>query len=514
MPAVVKPIAETTQAITRPVVMGVVELLKQYTGIKKEVEVQVFTGSNAASTPGSLQSDPNGNNVRFDGHEKVKVDYTEEFEDTDALTATTNWRDNVPVFLDQPLQIFLRPVYVKAKVDLRVEYRCKNEAAAMRWLSEIRTYVSMERAELPMELEYTYQIPNAYMVILAHLHDLRESTAGYGETFVEWLRDKFDDRVTVEKTNGEKGHQFSVQERQGGVLGWFDFTMVPQAERNDTNGTWTASFGFTFIYDKPISMMLNYPVVVHNRVVSSKYRKNPTPYTLTEASLMNISRRAYQALPFTRPKAFQHPIGGIVIPSYDDWNPTTFNKHTTSVFTTLVIVESEDPYQIANLHDLGDWEINPILLEWIQANRKSVFKPQMSPIVIEVYTGNNRWTHEALYLDESLNLRTSTPLDERRVHHLRFAMVSDLSLLSEPYAKVLRANGKVALEVLQIVDPTLQARGLIPKLRGGKMVSALDWFAAVKGIGTTDPIWKTQPERRRMTVGQFIFYTGDRNGYI
>jgi len=514
MPAVVKTIAETTQAITRPVVLGAIELLKQYTGIKKEVQVQVFTNSNASATPGSTLDGGNGDNVRFDAHEKVKVDYTEEYDDTDALTAPTNWRDNVPVFLDEPLQIFLRPVYVKATVNLRVEYRCPNEAAAQRWISEIRTYVSMERAELPMELEYSYQIPMAYMVILAHLHDLRESTAGYNQSYVDYLREKFDDRVTVEKTNAEKGHQFSVQERQGGILGWFDFTMVPQAERNDSNGTWTASFGFTFTYDKPISMMLNYPVVVHNRVVDAKYRKDPTPYTLTEKRLMNISRRAYESLPFTRPKVFEHPIGGFVVPSFDDWNPRSFDPHTTSVFTTLVIVDSDDPYQVTNLRDMGRWEINPILLEWTIANRKSVFKKNMSPFVIELYTGNDRWTHEALYLDESLNLRTVTPLDERKVHHLRFAMVSDLSVLSEPYAKALCLSGKVAQEVLRIVDPTLEARGYMPRLRGGKMVAPLDWYAAVKAIGTTDPTWKTRPEYRRMTVGQFIFYIGDRNANI
>lgn len=514
MPAVVKTIAETTQAITRPVVLGAIELLKQYTGIKKEVQVQVFTNSNAAATPGSQLDGGNGDAVRFDSHEKVKVDYTEEYDDTDALTAPTNWRDNVPVFLDEALQIFIRPVYVKATVNLRVEYRCPNEAAAQRWISEIRTYVSMERAELPMELEYSYQIPMAYMVILAHLHDLRERTAGYGQEYVEYLREKFDDRVTVEKTNAEKGHQFSVQERQGGILGWFDFSMVPQAERNDSNGTWTASFGFTFTYDKPISMMLNYPVVVHNQVVDKKYRKDPTPYTLTEKRLMNISRRAYESLPFTRPKVFEHPIGGFVVPSFDDWNPRTFDAHTTSVFTTLVIVDSEDPYQVTNLRDMGRWAINPILLEWVIANRKSVFKKNMSPFVIEVYTGDDRWTPEALYLDESLNLRTVTPLDERKVHHLRFAMVSDLTVLSEPYARSLCLSGKVAIEVLRIIDPTLEARGFIPRLRGGKMVAPLDWYEAVKAIGTTDPTWKTRPEYRRMTVGQFIFYTGDHNANI
>jgi len=514
MPAVVKTIAETTQAITRPVVMGAIDLLKKYTGIKESVVVQVFTNSNAAALPGTQINAGDGADRKFDAHEKIKADYTEEYDDTDALTAPTNWRDNVPIFLDQPLQVFLRPVYVKAKVDIRMEYRFTNEAAAQRWLADIRTYVSMERAELPMELEYSYQIPTAELVVLAHIHELRENVAGYNQTLTEWFREKFDDRVTVQKTNSEKGHQFSVQERQGGILGWFDFTMPPQPERNDTNGTWIAQFGFTFVYDKPISVMLNYPVMVHNQIVDSKYRKDPTPYTLTEQRLMNISRRAYEKLPFTRPREWQHPIGGIVVPSYDDWLPTKFDSATTSVFTTIIMVDSEDPYQIANLQEMGNWEINPILLEWVRENKKSVFKLNMSPFVIEFYSENTRWTPEALYLDESLNLRSVTPLSERQRHHLRFAMVSDLSVLSEPYARILRNSGKVCIEVLKIVDPTLEPRGFIPRLRGGKMVAPLDWSKAVSAIGTTDPTWKTRPEYRRMTVGQFIFYIGDPNANI
>lgn len=514
MPVVVNTIKETTQAITRPVVLDALKILKQYTGIGNNVEIQVFTGSNASSLPGSLANAGNGDNVRFDSHEKLLADYTERFDENDYATAAVNWKDNVPYFLDAPLQIHMRPVIVKANIEIQIQYRCPNEAAAQRWLADIRQRISMERTVLPMELNYTYQIPMSYMVILAHLHDLRENVAGYNQSYLEWIQACFDDRVTVQKTNGEKGHQFTVCERQGGVLGEFDFTSVPTADRNESNSTWTVGFGFKFTYEKVISAVLEYPIVVHNQVVDAKFRKDPTPYTLTEKRLMNISRRAYEHMPYVAPKEWEHPIGGIVIPTYDDWFPDNFSKATTSVFTTLCTVDSDDPYQICNIRDLGPWQLNPLFLDWIQTNPKLCFSQTRSPLVIEFYTGNTRFTQEALYLDEQLNLRSVTPLNERLIHHLRFALVTDLTVISEPYQRNLRNHGAICQEFLRVIDPTLEQVGLLPKLRGGKMVAPLDYDKAVRAIGTTDPTYKTRPERRRLRVGQFVFYVGDKNACI
>lgn len=514
MPTIVKTIAETTQAITRPVVMDAIKLLKDYTGIGRDVEIQVFTGANAAATPGSVLNNGNGDKVRFDSHAKVYADYTERVKETEILTIPTNWRDAVPYFLDESLEIFMRPIYAQAEVVLSIRYRCPNEAAAQRWINDITTRMAMERSNLPLELTYSYQIPEEFLLAAAHFHDLREQQAGYGQSFVEYLRECFDDKVTVEGTMADKGHQFSVKETGIRILGWFDFTTPPQAERNDTNGTWVASFDFTFVYDKPIATIMNHPIVIHNQIVDDQYHRNPMPYNPEHYAQAGWSRRYYDNIAFADTRGYQHPIGGVVMPSFDDWNPGNFSQYTTSAFTTLVFVDNDDPYQICNLRELGVWELNPIFIDWIHSNRKAVFKEQMSPLVIEFYTGNDRYTPEGLYLDDQLNLRSVTPLEERKQHHLRIALTTDLTRLSAPYRAALCKDGKACLEFLRVIDPTLEARGYLPRLRGGKLVGRLDFDRAISAIGTTDPYYRTAPERRWFRVSQFVIYVGDPNGCL
>lgn len=514
MPTIVRTIAETTQAITRPVVMDAIKLLKDYTGIGRDVEIQVFTGSNAAATPGSVLNSGNGENVKFDSHAKVYADYTERLVEAEALTIPSTWTDTPPFFLDEALNIYMRPIYAQTEVTISIRYRCPNEAAAQRWMNDITTRMSMERSNLPLELSYSYQIPPKFLEAAAHFHSLREEVAGYGDTFVEYLRKCFDDKVTVEMTMADKGHQFSVKETGVRILGWFDFTTPPQPERNDTNGTWVASFDFTFNYDKPISCFMRHPIIVHNQIVDGDYHRDPIPYDPMHYAQGSLTRHAYDHIAYENTRGYRHPVGGVVMPSFDDWDPKSFSRFTTSAYTSLIFVEPDDPYQIANLYKLNPWQLGDQFLHWIENNPTLVFKEEMSPLILELYVGNNRWTPEGIYLDEHLNLRSVTPLDERKVHHLRIAITTDLSRLSAPYRAILCKDGKSCLEFLKLIDPTLEERGFLPKLRGGKVVGRLDFDRAISAIGTTDPIYRTTPEHRLFTVGQFIIYVGKPDGYL
>lgn len=508
MPIVTSMIAETTAAVRRPVVMSAIDALKRQTGIKENVQVQDVTDINSPALPGSKMVSDNREKNLYDGSEKLRVTHTEVYQESDILTASVAWMDKPAFFEDPTIDVKLWPVYARADISIDVQYRAPNEAAAKQWVADILQRMTMERGELALELAYSFQIPVGLLPYLAHFHELRENVAGYGQTPSEWIRAYSDERVVSELTMISKAPQLAVAERQGRVFGHFDFSSPPAPDRNDTNATWTVSFTFKFSYDKPIAVAMRYPVVIHNQLIAKPFRKGITPYAADGSGASAYTTKALDTFIYRLHDPYSNPNGGIVVPTFDDWNPKTYYRGTGSVFTCLIQVDPTDPYQVINLRDLGGFTINPDIMAFIRNNKSTVRTLYKSPVLITLYSGKTPFPDEGIYIDEHDNVRSRTPLDLRKVHHFRISVLMDLSLLTEEYTRRLQLDGKAALQIVKCISPGLEQAGLLPRLRGGKMIAPLDWVALLNNINTTDKLYYNQINRPRLTVGAFLIEAG------
>lgn len=510
MPKIKETLQETTQSIRRPVAHSVAQLILSYTGLdSSEIEIVDTNYASATAIPGSkLHGTGRSADKKFGGHSKLTLEYNEKYLEDNITSTAVAWRDNPCLFNDRDLVVDIRPIYARAEMTLNIQYRARSATLAQQWIDDIRHRVSAERAELPLTVNYRYDIPYHFMLRLAHIYECREKVAGFGDTFTEWLRKIADKSITTSSDSAGNNTVFSVSEIQTNVIGWFDFAVAPEAERNDENGTHTINFSFTFSYDKPIAVIMSHPIIVHNQLLDSRFLPNPAPYVIDESgAAMTITARALATVrnqSGVGPRPWVHPLGGIVYPSYDDWNPTTKPRWLQNIFTTIVTVDQNDPLLVCNLNDLPGFKLKPEFIEFIRKYPKYVFDQTYSPLVIVFFSGETRWSPEDLWIDEDLNIRAKSTISLRIIHHLMIGLSLDLSLLTTEGRRILREDGPIALTFLKAIDPTLESRGLLPKLLGGKVISKLDFHDTLMEIRTTDPVYLTRHNYPWHLVGYFL----------
>ena len=405
--------------------------------------------------------------------------------------------------MDRALGISILPVYADTDVTFTIQYRTQNQAEAIRWRDEIRRRVSMGKAENLHTLKYHYPLSVEWLAILKHLHDLRENVAGYNEDFGTYLKAKSSPKITVFRNLGGGSSTFVVQEEQVGVLGYFDFTVAPELEKGETKSTWIASFNYNIRYQKPISTVMSYPLMVHNQLISDRYRDTHVDYNryLKSAIPSNYTYHVNGVLGELETPATA--VSGVTVPDFDEWIPEQFISATSSLFRVMLQWDTSNPTFVLNLGELGERNFTPEILKYIKAQRKLVVVPYKSAIVVQLYEGPRALNWDSITIDESLNVHTTFTPDLRKEYHLRVALVNDLAMVDEVPTTQLRTHGTACIQLLQALDVHLKKKGVLPVPSNTDYVTKEDYLKAIKAIRTTSHLYRGAIERRLLNVGSY-----------
>src|SRR5699024_7926036 len=106
------------------------------------------------------------------------------------------------------------------------------------------------------------------MYVLSKIHEMREKQAGYGESFGVWLKNNFSNRFSVVTNSAGHGSQFVIREQQTNIIGYYEFgEQVERIEKEDGAGSYAVEFSYSFFYDRPENVVLEFPTVIHNQIV-------------------------------------------------------------------------------------------------------------------------------------------------------------------------------------------------------------------------------------------------------
>lgn len=452
MPTFALEVPETHDSITRPVTTGIVRDLINYLGLPNTTSVK-YTGSAGESAQSGSVLAESGEYTKFPFQDKVSVDLEETYLEEGVLNTAVSRRDNRPIFDDPQLMVSLRPVYTKTEATLSLRYRATSEVQAQKWRDTIRRRMTQGMQALLHEVIYHYPVPAVFHAVMSEIHSKRELVEGYGETFEEWLRNHYDARMTVlSNLDGSRGI-VAIPEKQIQVQGWLSFVTEPDKPEKATEGdTWVVGFDYTYQYDKPTAMVIDYPIVVHNQLLDDKFLNFEKPY-----NPYNVPRRpsysgalndAFSRINYNPEMAFQ----GVVVPEFDDWKPKGQRYRTVPLFTSLVGVELDDPCQVVNLLDLGDTTLTQPVINHLFRHRSYLTTYLASVFHITVYRGDVAQNGQNFYVDEDLNVRTWEPLSARDVNHVRVSLVTDLRNLSSLAKEALRRDPEVCTQVVQVID--------------------------------------------------------------
>lgn len=492
MPKVLRAIPETDESITRPVVFDITRQLFKFTGIPEDTPI-LFPGPSTETTyqPGSTITKPAQPN-KFNHNSQMRIEVDEEPTPESMLSTAVFTGENLTFFRDDVLGVFMKPVYSNTMTTISFRYRTVDKVSAERWRNEIRTRVSMNREHKLYEATYHYIIPEAFLEIAKEICRLREQVAGYGQTWNQYLTQHLSEKGSVATNLAGRYETWTIAEKQQEIQGWFDFEGEP--EKGDRAGeaeAWEISFSFKFVYDKPVDAAMVYPVMIHNQLLSRKWRPVEQVYK-PEQRLRSYGNSRKHFATFERDqmmaRACRH--SGISIPAWDEFLPATVPWGTYRAFTAMVGLRADsDLKTLFNMGtDLGQKQLHPEILRFMKAEAPYVHRVGESVFVLTLYRGVVPLDQGAITMDSNLLVSSVEPLDLREAYHVRLGFIRDLRTLTQAARDRMRDYGKACIEILKSIDCTLAEKGLLPEvLPGTDYIPKTELEDAVTEIGRDQP---------------------------
>lgn len=501
MPRFALEIEETYQNILRPAILKISDDILDLTSIKDETDI-AFAGFakqviNGQSVMGSDEED----NVNFSHDNRLTIESEVTYPEDKIFDSAPFKGSMAPIVFDEDLSIKVVPVLYQRKVDLSFVLRMTDRPSAMRWIGEIRRRVGQTLKQMYHRIDYSYPIHGKMINTLKHLYDLKENQAGNGETFGEWIVRNAGIELTTLTNRAGDGELLAVKQTQIGIKGQYSFNPVPETVKGDSGDTYTVSFTYSFEFDCPTSLTIEYPLVVHNQLVDQGYRAScdhNVPLVLGTPTKLQWGM-GYADNQF---RTFR-PFEPVVLPCFDDWLPDQIPMKTAGVYTSMIAVDVENPFDVMDLKDLGG---EFTLADWL-VDMMSLYHDKLpilseSPVVVTLYK-NDLWVDDRLLkVSPDLKLTTTEPMDITARYHVRLSLYVDLTLLSESAIRTLLKHGKRCTCLLATLAPELIKQ--IPKILSNGAMRKIEFWKFIRQLHETNAMYKNGIEIRRLSVGTCV----------
>lgn len=445
MPNISLPLDDLHDSVERPVIFSIVRELLEITELSDKTSISFYDDEGKAAQVGSLINPYPDRRNKWPFDERVRIEVEEDFDPGYAYSIHTKQPEHIPIFKDEDIGAIIRPIYSPTKVVINFTYRARDKNQAMRWRNNIRGKAAMFRDVNLHEISYHTHLQEEFIVIIKELHRLRENVAGYGESFDTYFAQHLSDKASIKTNLGGKAVLWGVDERQIRVQGLFDFEGAPEkGEKDGTNDAWSVTFSYKFEYQKPIMMNMVYPIVVHNQVLSSKYRPTEKVYRLEDQNRsFSLSNRAYNAFESDTKVLTYKGNDGISIPAFDEFAPKSILPSTVNVMTCLVVVDTAvggNPRKLMNLGDLGEVSLNPTVLDFIrQMEYPFLGKDYHSVFSLSLYRHGTLIESGSLHIDQNLDIYSNYDLDLRKTYRIRLGLVTNFTYLRKEALDRIRA---------------------------------------------------------------------------
>lgn len=458
MPNFTVPIANTYDAITRPVSVMLAKEVMRICMIDEKTPIRIAGERGVTSQPGSdlYKQDE----LRFGSNASLYCTVDEVVRNNQLFATPVRTNEYTPVILDSKLGVVVRPVYVQHDLKLEFKYRAPSKHAAERWRSERMLRIAESRAAMQHTFLYNLTLNEGVLGLLHHIYTLRETLAGYGDSFVEWFKSiQVREFYTAGTMDGDVGKStLMVGERQAHLCGYFEPGDIPKEVKEDDTTVYEVDFTYSISYMKPVHWYVRYPLMIHQQHVSLDYADITPRYSVDDLD-QNLASQSWNALERIRwsvqgraPQA----EGGLRYPYYDDWFvPTDHVDYSVPVISWMIALEPLQPQYVVDLKDLPDMDFTDHFTAYLKATHAGLTEKGKSLVRFTLYEDNSPLAQEYLYIDSELNVRTKEPLSLRKMYHLRMSFSTSLLGMACSVEPMLLNHPVAALEMFQTLLPML-----------------------------------------------------------
>lgn len=511
MPIVKRQIKEQHKSIIRPVVIDVVNDLIRFMELKPDTDI-IFKGySEIAMMPngmiGIATDNQSRENIRTVGRERIFIEIEEENTDTTLLEMPVTYPEWPYIFADESIGTFIYPIKERTAIRINFINRFMSRAQADAWVSNMKQLMAQLVKDFVHEATYNYAYPDEVIGLLHTLWKYRENQGGYGQSFSEWFRGFSTNKLTAIANQNGGQTDLVIAETADNIQGNWEFDTPPFPSKSGNLGNWQASFSYRFEFDKPLGMVIQYPIMIHNQVLDESM--------IPKRRLPSYRGKVYQKpLQQTRFEGIQEDLGQaydprltnwLIYPEFDEWQLPTFDYSYVPQYQVLLQVDPDDLQAVVNLRELGPYQFTARTLKYLQHVGVKCFHHHQSIIQLALFCGDDMLDPNDLTVDpRTLEVRVNYDMDIRKQYRLVVFIDADLKRLWEDTVSDLKDRGVWTQEVISVIYPDK-----VPPVNEEGRVTDDEWRKLIDGID-----WSKLPSTDTLYVGRFVIIArSERNGY-
>ena len=510
MPKVIYPIPGVKDSVQRPVGFDIIRQVMEWTGLPKSTQIRFPGETEKMKQPGSTISEEDFNSFNTDPQWTVTIE--EETQLDRVLSTAVVYDDNPHIYWDGDIRVYIRPAYTPVDLVINISGRFNDKESAFKWRDEIRNRVSTNRDVRIHDLTYSYLIPPECMYTLKEIHRLREAVAPYNEDFDTYFQNHVTKKASVLTNMAGNSPSWGISETQARVVGWFEFEGEPEkGEKDPEHSAWDINFTYRIKYDRPSTCLIEYPLMIHNQLISSKFRPTaPTPTFGDHQLNYSISARALASFESSR-LSFPQGLPGICIPDFDEFLPASIPPDSLRLITALTSIDINNPFDLMDLNDLDEYKFTPELLEFMRSEYQYIHIPGQSVINVSVYRFENMMHSNNFAVTPDLIVRLVNVPSLRDVFHVRVGICRNPKLLSPTAKDRLRNNYVAARQILTALSPKLEATNAFGISLPGNVMTRKDFSAALEHLDDEFTLQKSNTIYQHNTVMSLFVNAGRRN---
>lgn len=433
------------ETVTRPALIIVVSDIKQLLGLEKDI-FTTYDIKDALIKKKNKEGKIEGDNTVKNDY--ISIEYEEESEDDNDTSLIPMRPDFFHIYRDDDLDTTIIPIYHSRKMNIKFKFATKSKGKAYALTNKLRLLTSDQGYFRRHRLEYHYVLSEYVIKLILHIYNLKYNRISDKIPFEEYLKLTFDDRLDSTNTlDGVKEKSsLVIREAQTDIPGYIDEELHNiKPEYDDGTSYYTFEFGYTFIYEKPVTLLLKYHVLVYNQIIDKMFRtfindgwrekpdyNKPMTARIQPGHDITYIDRTSDVFRIRNNNYY------ITLPDFDNESLPKGEYYLNKLFSVLSIVDETDRTLLFNLDDIPKIEFKTWMLRFIVfSERKYITKKLESMFYIELFEDRSRSSIEVELLEDG-TLRTKTDLDLTKTYRVVFNVINDLNLLSDIAKKRLK----------------------------------------------------------------------------
>lgn len=422
------------ETVVRPVMISVVDGIKNLLSFDKEIYTIFTTNDKIVRNRDKLGNLLGKNTILQEG---ISVEAVDMIEDGMEISPIANVADQVPIYIDDDIDSSFIPIYINRKVIINFKYFSKSKSNVQALLNRIRLMTANDSMHKLHQLEYYYTLPNITVQLLNNINDLKNKRELVKPSLQQYIADRFDTRAefVLSPDNILNKASLAIREAQVGVQGYIaDDIHGLTVEYDDSYSGYYLNFNYEFYYEKPSSLQLMYPLLVYNSYINKMFRnfiKKDEPNNVN--AFRSYGTRGLAT--FNNPQSSLTILDNkyyLTVPSYDNYRLNKPTEFTVRLFSVLIKVSDENPYELFKLEDIPELKFKDNILHCLLTSEREFINSLHESIFhIELYKNNRVDPTNKVILDQDGTLRTLYPMDYRFTYHVVFNILTDLDYLSE-----------------------------------------------------------------------------------